>query len=172
MEINAHTRRFIETTRDAFKVVTPGPGTGDMDIDGGVRVKQQASAAGAEMKMLHKQVEHTVAGGGLTETLTAAIPANAYVLGIHSKIKTIVVMATGVTFLVGVTGDTNRYGNHAALTVNDVVTPAEMQAEGVGVGRYYNAAANVLLTANAGTFTSGVVVVDIYYFDLSPSDNF
>ena len=172
MEINAHTRRFIETTRDAFKVVTPGPGTGDMDVDGGVRVKQQASAAGAEMRMLHKQVEHTVAGGGITETLTAAIPANALVLGVHAKIKTTVVMATGVSFLIGVTGDTNRFGNFATLLANVAQDPSDHQVEAVGIGRFYAAAANVLLTGNAGTFTSGVVVVDIYYFDLSPSDNF
>lgn len=172
MELNAHTRRVIPTTRDELKVITPGPGTGDMDVDGGIRVKQQASAAGAEMRMLHKQVEHTVAGGGLTETLTAAIPANALVLGVHSKIKTVVVMATGVSFLVGVTGDTNRFGNHATLLQNVAQDPSDHQVEAVGVGRFYAAATNILLTANAGTFTSGVVVVDIYYFDLSPSDDF
>lgn len=146
--------------------------TGDFDVVGAVGVTEASADAGSEVRLLHNQVIHTVAGGTDTETLTAAIPANAWVIGVHGKIKTTVVADTGVSFLLGVTGDTNRFGNFAALTKNTAQTPADHQAEAVGVGRFYAAATNVLLTLNAGTFTSGVVTVDIYYFDLSPVDNY
>jgi hypothetical protein len=113
-------------------------------------------------------------GGGITETLTNAIPAQAYVLGVQGKIKVTVTGTTIASFLLGVTGDTDRYGNFAALTKNTATTPADGQTEAGGyVNRYYNAATDVLLTGNAGTFDAvGVVSVIIYYIDMSPPDNF
>jgi len=146
--------------------------TGDLDVIGAVGAREASADAGSEVRLVHNQVIHTIVGGGLTETLTAAIPANAWVMGVHAKIKVDVVADTGVSFLLGVTGDTNRFGNFAALTKNTAQTPANHQVEAVGVGRFYAAATDVLLTLNAGTFTSGVVTVDIYYMDLSPVDNY
>ncbi len=188
MEINLRTQRFDPRGPRALSIVgksgdTVSIGlpiaitgaqtqTGNLDVVGEVGSRQASSDAGAEMVMVHKQVIHTIVGGGLTETLTAAIPANAWVAGVNAKIKVTVVAATGVSFLIGVTGDTNRFGNFAALTKNTAQTPADHQVEAVGVGRFYAAATNILLTLNAGTFTSGVVTVDIYYFDLSPVDDY
>jgi len=146
--------------------------TGDLDVVGAVGAKEVSSDAGSEVRLVHNQVIHTVVGGGITETLTAAIPANAWVIGVHGKIKVIVTGTTIASFLLGVTGDTDRFGNFEALTKNTVVTPAEAQAEAVGVGRYYNSATDILLTGDAGTFTDGTVTIDIYYFDLSPVDNY
>lgn len=145
---------------------------GDANVTGTVNVTEAAADAGAGLTIAHNQVIHTVAGGGITETLTAAIPANSLVLGVHGKIKTTVVADTGVSFLLGVTGDTNRFGNFAALTQNTAQDPSDHQAEAIGIGRFYAAATDVLLTLNAGTFTSGVVTVDIYYITLSPTTDY
>jgi hypothetical protein len=144
---------------------------GDLTLtgSGGVSIAAASADTGAEMKIIHKQVLHSCVGGGITETLTAAIPANAYVLGVQGKIKVTVTGTTIASFLLGVTGDTNRFGNFAALTKNTATTPADSQAEAVGVGRYYNAATDILLTGDAGTFDAvGIVAVNIFYVDLSP----
>ena len=146
--------------------------TGDLDVVGAIGTKQAAADAGAELRLVHKQIIHAVVGGGITETLDDAIPANAWVMGVHGKIKVTVTGTTIASFLLGVTGDTNRFGNFEALTKNTVVTPAEAQAESVGIGRYYDAATDILLTGDAGTFTAGEVTIDIYYADLSPVDNY
>jgi hypothetical protein len=148
---------------------------GDLTLtgSGGVSIAPASADTGVEMKVICKQVLHSCAGGGITETLTAAIPAQAYVLGVQGKIKVTVTGTTIASFLLGVTGDTNRFGNFAALTKNTATTPADAQAEAVGVARYYNAATDILLTGDAGTFDAvGVVSVIIYYVDLSPPDNF
>jgi hypothetical protein len=128
---------------------------GDLTLTGstGVSIAAVSADTGAEMKIIHKQVLHTCVGGTITETLTAAIPANAYVLGVQGKIKVDVTGTTIATFLLGVTGDTNRFGNFTALTKNTATTPADSQVEAVGVGRYYNAATDILLTGNAGFST-------------------
>ena len=75
-------------------------------------------------------------------------------------------MATGVSFLFGITGDTNRFGNFATLLQNVSQDPSDHEAEAIGVGRFYAAATDILLTGNAGTFTSGVVTVDLFYHRL------
>lgn len=123
-------------------------------------------------RLCHKQIVHTVVGGSITETLTDAIPAGALLMAAFGKIKTTVVMATGVSFLFGVTGDTNRFGNFATLLQNVAQDPSDNQVEAVGVGRYYAAATDILLTGNAGTFTSGAVTVDLFYFRLTESADY
>ena len=149
--------------------------TGDVTLLGstGVSIAPVSADTGVAMKVICKQVLHTIVGGGITETLTSAIPANSYVFGVQSKIKTTITMTTGVSFLIGVTGDTNRFGDHTALTQNDVQTPGDHEIEAHGLGRYYNTATNILLTGNAGTFDAvGLISVIIYFVDLSPPDNF
>lgn len=128
-----------------------------------IGLKQRDADPGALGAVAHKQIVHTVVGGGLTETLTDAIPAGAYVIGAFGKIKTLVVMVTGVSFLFGITGDTNRFGNFAALTVNTAQDPSDAQVEATALGRFYAAATDILLTANAGTWTSGEVTIDLFY---------
>ena len=149
--------------------------TGDLTLLGstGASIAPVSADTGVEMKIICKQVLHTIAGGGITETLTTAIPANSYVFGVQSKIKVTITMTTGVSFLIGVTGDTNRFGDHTALTKNDEQNPGDHQVEAIGLGHYYNTATDILLTGNAGTFDAvGVINVCIYYIDLSPPDNF
>lgn len=129
-------------------------------------IQQRDADPGALGNVCHKQIVHTVVGGGITETLTAAIPAGTLLLGAFGKIKTIVVMATGVSFLFGITGDTNRFGNFATLVLNVSQDPSDHEVEAIGLGRFYAAATDILLTGNAGTFTSGVVTVDLFYHRL------
>jgi hypothetical protein len=142
------------------------------EIPGAFGIFQRGRDPGALVSMAHKQVVHTVAGGGITETLTDAIPAGAFLVGAFGKIKTLVVMATGVSFLFGITGDTNRFGNFAAFTVNTAQDPSDHQVEATALGRFYAADTDILLTGNAGTFTSGVVTVDLFYFLLAQASDY
>jgi hypothetical protein len=135
-------------------------------------IRQRDADPGALGNYVHKQIIHTVVGGGLTETITGAIPAGAYIFGAFGKIKTLVVMATGVSFLFGITGDTNRFGNFAALTVNTAQDPSDHQVEATALGRFYAAATDILLTANAGTWTSGVVTIDLFYNRMVGASNY
>ena len=146
--------------------------TGDLDVTGAVGVTQAAANTGSETRLAYKEVEFEIVGGGITETLTGAIPANAYVLGVQAKIKVTITTTTLASFDIGVTGDTDRLGACSALTKNTASTPAAAQGEAVGLGRYYNVATDILLTGDAGTFTAGTIVVGIHYIDLSPPDNF
>lgn len=156
-------------------------GTGDITRVGnltltgsaGVSIAPVSADTGVEMKMICKQILHTTDSTGITETLTAAIPANSYVIGVQSKIKvTVTVTNSLASFKIGITGDTDRFGDHTALTKNDEQNPSDHEVEAHGAGRYYNAATDILLTGNTGEFAGGVVSVNVFYFDLSPPDNF
>ena len=149
--------------------------TGSLTVTGdtGINITPASADTGVESVLKVKQILFDCVGGGITETLTAAIPAHAFVLGVQGKIKVLVTGTTIATFLLGVTGDTNRFGNFAALTKNTAVTPADVQAEAAAGGRYYAAATDILLTGNAGTFDAvGTVAVVITYIDMSPPTNY
>lgn len=145
---------------------------GDVNATGVVTVTEASADAGAGLTIGHNQVIHTTDSGTGTETLTGAIPANSFLLGVQAKIKATVSGAGMSTFLVGVTGDTNRFGDFQTLTQNTAQDPSDHQAETVGVARFYAAATDIILTADAGQFDAGTVTVDVYYITLAPVTNY
>jgi hypothetical protein len=44
--------------------------------------------------------------------------------------------------------------------------------EATALGRFYAAATDILLTANAGTWTSGVVTIDLFYNRMVGASNY
>lgn len=148
--------------------------TGDVNLTGGaVKLVATSADTGAESVFKVKQILHTNAGGGITETITGGIPANSWVVGLQAKIKVLVTGTTIANYDIGVGGDTDRFGNLAALTKNTALTPAAHEVEAIGVNRYYDSATDLLLTGNAGTFDAvGVTHITLTYIDLSPPDNY
>lgn len=128
--------------------------------------KVNTPANGGAMTLKCAVGTHTVAGGNITETITGAIPAESLVVGIALRVTTNIVMATGVNYDVGVSGATTRYvTNSTKLTAGDVVDFGDYTAASTPM--FYSAATDLLLTADAGTWTSGALRYHIWYWTLT-----
>lgn len=146
---------------------------GAQGLPGAIGLQQRDAENDALMSMEHSQIVHSTDSTTITETLTDAIPAGAFVVGVFGKIKTLVVGTGGIaTFLFGITGDTDRFGNFVALVQNTAQDPSDHQVEATALGRFYAAATDILLTGNIGTFTSGEVTVDIFYYLLAGASDY
>jgi len=110
------------------------------------------------------QAEKTTNSGGNTETITGLIPAGCILLGVVGKVTTILAGAGLTTWSAGITGNTDFFGTTLAKTAG---TTFGMTTVGAHTGvLVYPAAVDVLFTAAAGVFTTGVVKVVGFYIDL------
>jgi len=106
-------------------------------------------------------------GGAGTETATGAIPAGAQVLAVMGYVTQPI---TGVTtsFTVGDGTDADRWSGAKLLTVGTSWDQSDATADPAGT--WAAAARDVVLTADAGTFTAGQVRIEVYYIDtVAPS---
>lgn len=102
---------------------------------------------------------------GATITLTDLIPADSLVMAVVARVTTTI---TGPTsWLLGVSGDTNQWGDILALAAGTTVDYADYT--NVKPPEFFAAATSVLITrGSASDFTAGVVRVTVIYFDATP----
>lgn len=112
----------------------------------------------AKLQEYMKELVVDCVSGTDTVTVDDAIPAGAYDVKVSARVTTLIVMGGGgATWSLGVTADTDRFAAAKAKTAGTTVTPADVAADQVAGAhaRLYAAAIDILLTANAGTWTSG-----------------
>ena len=102
-------------------------------------------------------------GAGATETASGAIPAGAQVLGVVGVVTQPI---TGVTtsFDVGDGSDADLWAAAVLLVAGSSWGQGEATANPAGT--WAAAARDVVLTADAGTFTGGQVRIEVYYIDV------
>jgi hypothetical protein len=118
---------------------------------------------GGGTSIRHVTYDSGTISSGADYTFTSAIPANCILLGVTVQNRS----AFSVSYTVGVSGTLNKFGTKAAAqdptpssnSINDyTITSPE----------YSKAAQNVLLTATAGTFSSGRAFLTVHYITLEP----
>lgn len=103
-------------------------------------------------------------GAGATEVATGAIPAGAQLLGVAGRV---IVPVTGVTtdFDVGDGVDPDIWA--AAVLIAKGSSWGQADATADPRGTWAAAARDITLTADAGTFVSGEVRIEVYYIDVT-----
>ena len=107
-------------------------------------------------------------GAGAAETATGAIPAGAQVVAVVGRVVTAIVGAT-TDFDVGDGTDVDRWA--AAVLKAKGSKWSQSDATADPAGTWAAAARDVVLTADAGTFTSGEVRIDVFYFDATAPED-
>ncbi len=121
-------------------------------------VDQPASAGGAFTALRQVEIDHAVASASTSET-AAFIPDKAIVLGVTARVVEAIGGAS--TWSLGVTGSPDRYGTGIGAALNSYV-------HGVtGSPTAYYGASSLLLTAESGSFSGGIVRISAHFFELS-----
>lgn len=121
-------------------------------------------AGASNRNYLH--VAHAVATlsgvSGATVTATGLIPDGAIVLGITSRVTTALGVSGGTTgYQVGDGSDADRWGNVTGTAAGTKTTNADWTTTTIPL---FNAAQNVVITANGGNFDgTGVIFLDVSY---------
>lgn len=118
---------------------------------------------GAKVRKGVKTCTLDVVGGAATVSTSGTfIPAGACNVMLVGRITTAVVLGGGgVNFDVGISGAATRFAENIALAAGTVIQGSTYLST---VGLFnYPAGAEVLLTPDAGTFTSGVLRLTIFY---------
>lgn len=122
---------------------------------------EEALIHGAKRRKVVKDFTIDVSGGAGTVTLTAAIPDGAVNVIAVARVTTIIVLGGGgASWKLG-DSDDDRYGTGLALTAGTVVDPRNYTA----APGSFAADTDITLITNAGTFTSGVVRL-VLFFDM------
>lgn len=96
----------------------------------------------------------TASGTEVSTGTTLQIPADATVIAVHTLVETTVTGPT--TFNVGVAGDSTRYGSSNLTAGDNNDTPASQN-------NVYTSATSIVLGAQGGSFSGGVVRVVVHY---------
>jgi hypothetical protein len=126
-----------------------------------VAVTGSANGGAITVKVLEGTT--TTDGAAGTENLSQQIPAGSLVLAILVRVTTVLDLGAGTNFDVGVSGAATRYAENLSKAVDTTSTLADAAAASTPI--YYPTATNVVLTADAGAFASGVVRHKIFYID-------
>ena len=128
-------------------------GTQWIPIDGG-------SPKGAYLKSEFNEAS-SGALSGATYTFTNLIPAKSFLIGVSFRVTTLITGAT--TWDAGDGTDVDRFGAAIALAAGTLVDHSNATANPSG---WFQAANNVVLTANGSNFTGGVVRACAHYTKL------
>ncbi|MDG1286751.1 MAG: DUF2793 domain-containing protein [Rickettsiales bacterium] len=102
-----------------------------------------------------ERLGEAVALTGASTDTTIQIPNRATVLAVNARVTTAVMGVT--SFDIGVSGDTARYGDDIAITLDTTNIGITQHPQG------YYADTSITLTANGGSFSGGVVELSIQY---------
>ncbi|MEM8656971.1 MAG: DUF2793 domain-containing protein [Pseudomonadota bacterium] len=123
-------------------------------------VPGNGGASGAATLTEVFEIEHTV-GSGATSVVASAIPGNSVVLGVTGRITT--ALGGSVTsWQLGVGGSADRYGSGLGTAQNSFALGL------TGQPQTYYSDTNLVLTADGGTFSGGVVRLAVHAFTLQP----
>ncbi len=103
-------------------------------------------------------------GGGGTVTASSIRPAGAFILGISWDVVTTIAGAGLTTYDIGDGTVADRYGAAIATASG---TLGDMDDATADPFEFLIAAGDIVLTANAGQFDSGNIVIVVYYINLT-----
>ena len=107
------------------------------------------------------ELDHTITAGADSLTINA-IPAYAQLLGVTARVTDEILGAGVATWSLGVVGDEGRFANGLGLAQNSYALGMS------GTAQTYWADTALLLTPDAGTFTSGQVRFAVHVTELTP----
>lgn len=109
--------------------------------------------------------------GGITITLPELIPAGALLLGITARVTTIIAGAGLSTFSIGCStpNDTDRFATGVLVAAGTTVNSLTASASNFLWAQIYTTAPVVVLTGNAGIFSTGILRITAHYIDLTPA---
>lgn len=113
---------------------------------------------GACEQRFAKEVTVDMTGGAGTVTCTGVIPDGALDVYVVGRVTTVITGATVASFTIGDT-DADRFGAGIALAAGTTFDSTGYTAAPTS----YGAATDLVFTANAGTFSAGVVRLVIFY---------
>ncbi len=114
-------------------------------------------------KITVQSVSATLSGlSGATATATNLIPAGSIVLGVTTRVTTLITGATSLK--VGDGTDDDRWGATVGLTAGTTTTGSSFTISSVPI---YTSATSVVLTANGSNFTAGAVRVTVHYISFT-----
>lgn len=119
------------------------------------------SAGGARLSARVIEFDHQVVAG-TTNLTTSLIPAGAQVAGISGRVISAISGAGLAGWRLGVAGADNRYGSGLGIARNAYVAGLS------GSPVTYYSVTPLLLTAEGGTFASGVVWLAVHLVEISP----
>lgn len=124
-----------------------------------VRYGAVVSAGGAATLQRVVEIDHVI-GAGAVSTTGTIIPSHAQVIGVTARVI-VPVTGSGVgSWLLGVGGAPDRYGNSLGLGLNSY-------AKGMGgAPMTYWADTALTLTPDAGSFTAGTVRLAVHFLEL------
>lgn len=154
-------RALVDDATAAAQRTTLGVGTGDSPSFTAV-VSEGANG----QKSTHGIASQSIAVTGATAVATGLIPANCLLIGVTTRITTdIVIGGGGVNFDIGDGTNADAFANDiTALTAGSTTNITQHT---ITSPVYYGAAANVVLTPDAGTFTSGQIRISAHYISLT-----
>lgn len=118
------------------------------------------SGAGAATLYRIAEFDH-VLDAETSSILTAALPADSVVHGVTARVTT-TIEGSASGWSLGVAGSTNRYGSGLELEKNSIA----MGLTGTPIAYY--ADTDLVLTAENGSFSSGVVRLSVHHLMLEP----
>lgn len=116
--------------------------------------------AADNFQRLNAVVTKTASGAlsGASVTLSAAIPDGAVVVGVTSRVSTLITGATG--YQIGTVADPDRWGDITGTAVGTVSKNSDWT---VGTVECFTSATDIVLTANGSNFTAGAIEVCVHY---------
>jgi hypothetical protein len=154
---NALTLERYEVRMDAPSVVQIG--AYDCRLTrAAANVLQLENMSNAQKTRIGQSSQLLSALSGATATATGIIPAGAVVLGVTTRVVTLVTGAT--SYAIGDGSDADRWGTGIAVAKDTVSGNADCTITSIPV---YAAATNVVLTAGGSNFTAGAIRVTVHY---------
>ena len=163
-----HTILALDGDNGRVGVQKPSPNT-ELDVAGTVTGTNDGKVydivpdtGNASLGIYTKVVDHTTNGGAATETVTNFFPAGAVPIAVTALVTTIVAGAGLTTWDIGDAVDDNLWGDSLALAAG-TSTDATSWSAAPYTHAWNAAASDLILTANAGQFDSGVVRLTLFY---------
>jgi hypothetical protein len=107
------------------------------------------------------EFDHSIASGSTNLTLVA-IPASAQVLGVTGRVVSAVVGSALTGWRIGVSGSNDRYGSGLGTAVNSYLLGMS------GTPVTYYSPTPLLMSAEGGSFSSGVVRLAVHLAEVLP----
>lgn len=126
----------------------------------------QVNGANSSLFKIQTATASTAALSGATGTLTDLIPAGSLLLGVTTRVTTLITSGDGSTaFTLGDGTTADLFGTALPFTLGATTTMADMKS--TFSPKIYQSATSIVLTATGGTFSAGVLEVVIYYASMT-----
>ncbi len=117
--------------------------------------------AKASARMINLEFDHVITSGATNQT-SVVIPDHSSVVGITARVTEDIVFSGATAFRLGISGADNRYGSGFGSAKNTFVQGL------TGQPQTYWSDTPILLTAEGGSFVSGIIRIAIHAMVLTP----